>query len=73
MMIKGFKWRVTRIGFEPMTYCLEGSCSIQLSYRTISCVLNLSLIALSSTLKKERAKIIFFSLHPNNDRNGCKD
>ena len=24
---------VTRIGFEPMTYCLEGSCSIQLSYR----------------------------------------
>ncbi len=34
------KWRilnapfVIRIGFEPMTYCLEGSCSIQLSYRT---------------------------------------
>jgi hypothetical protein len=25
---------VIRIGFEPMTYCLEGSCSIQLSYRT---------------------------------------
>jgi hypothetical protein len=24
---------VTRIGFKPMTYCLEGSCSIQLSYR----------------------------------------
>ncbi len=23
---------VNRIGFEPMTYCLEGSCSIQLSY-----------------------------------------
>ena len=25
---------VIRLGFEPRTYCLEGSCSIQLSYRT---------------------------------------
>jgi hypothetical protein len=25
---------VIRIGFEPMACCLEGSCSIQLSYRT---------------------------------------
>jgi hypothetical protein len=23
-------------GFEPLAYCLEGSCSIQLSYRRIS-------------------------------------
>ena len=23
-----------RLGLEPKTYCLEGSCSIQLSYRT---------------------------------------
>ena len=23
-------------GFEPATYCLEGSCSIQLSYETLS-------------------------------------
>jgi hypothetical protein len=29
-----FSNQVIRIGFEPMTYCLEGSCSIQLSYRT---------------------------------------
>ena len=25
---------VNRIGFEPMACCLEGSCSIQLSYRS---------------------------------------
>ena len=26
-------------GFEPLTYCLEGSCSIHLSYRRVSCAL----------------------------------
>ena len=26
---------VIREGLEPSAYCLEGSCSIQLSYRTI--------------------------------------
>ena len=25
---------VIRTGFKPVTYCLEGNCSIQLSYRT---------------------------------------
>ncbi len=27
--------RVIPFGFEPKTYCLEGSCSIQLSYGTL--------------------------------------
>ena len=26
---------VAPVGLEPTTYCLEGSCSIQLSYRTM--------------------------------------
>ena len=30
-IVRGF---VNRIGFEPMACCLEGSCSIQLSYRS---------------------------------------
>src|SRR5688572_6152115 len=33
-LMKPFTGLVIRIGFKPMTCCLEGSCSIQLSYRT---------------------------------------
>jgi hypothetical protein len=29
-----FNHQVIPFGFEPKTYCLEGSCSIQLSYGT---------------------------------------
>ena len=29
--------KVIPFGFEPKTYCLEGSCSIQLSYGTVCC------------------------------------
>ena len=32
---EAFDCRVIRTGFKPVTYCLEGSCSIQLSYRTV--------------------------------------
>ena len=33
------RFSVTQSGFEPETYCLEGSCSIQLSYwALIHCV-----------------------------------
>ena len=34
------KKKVIRIGFEPMTYSLEGCRSIQLSYRTFHDVLS---------------------------------
>ena len=42
-----------RLGLEPKTYCLEGSCSIQLSYRT-SLVCDLS-------FGKSAAKVVIFS------------
>ncbi len=31
---KAWAVAVIRTGFKPVTYCLEGNCSIQLSYRT---------------------------------------
>ncbi len=39
---------VIPIGFEPMTYCLEGSCSIQLSYGTKKICTELKSLTLSS-------------------------
>ena len=31
---KSIPFSVIPLGLEPKTYCLEGSCSIQLSYQT---------------------------------------
>ena len=45
---------VIRLGLEPKTYCLEGSCSIQLSYRT-------GLVAYDILLRKSAAKVDIFS------------
>ena len=48
---------VIRIGFEPMTYCLEGSCSIQLSYRT-----NLTLSPLKVLFNRYALRLIVILL-----------
>ena len=34
MLLRGSLFSVIWLGLEPKTYCLEGSCSIQLSYQT---------------------------------------
>jgi hypothetical protein len=58
---KGFSLNVIRIGLEPMTYCLEGSCSIQLSYRTVSsnCAANVQRFFKKSSKNTEGAKKTF--------------
>ena len=71
-LVTGF---VIRIGFEPMTYCLEGSCSIQLSYRPRSFQLevqnkdNLTLIqrkrALNQSVAIKSLITTLAAVHPN--------
>ena len=39
---------VIPLGLEPKTYCLEGSCSIQLSYGTIKSAAKLTLFCLKT-------------------------
>ena len=44
-------------GLEPLTYCLEGSCSIQLSYWRISEQVSLYIIALKPDIVNSFLKI----------------
>ena len=43
-------YHVRPAGFEPATYCLEGSCSIQLSYGRILCLYWLKIVLLLAHL-----------------------
>ena len=45
-------------GFEPPTYCLEGSCSIRLSYGYIPCLTN--------------QHTILYTIRPHLSRGFCK-
>ena len=46
-------FKVSATGFEPVTVCLEGRCSIQLSYAPISGIFN-SLLGIMNFLKKRK-------------------
>ena len=52
MVTNNYNTSVIRKGFEPLTYCLEGSCSIQLSYRTKSLFQLASLLLTSLSLQR---------------------
>ena len=74
LFFKTLLYWVIPIGFEPMTYCLEGSCSIQLSYGTsinvgvagfeptTSCSQSRRDTGLRYTPKRS-AKVVFFCIY----------
>ena len=51
-------------GLEPLTYCLEGSCSIQLSYTRRSIILMERVMGIEPTRPAWKAGILAIELHP---------
>ena len=51
-------------GLEPLTYCLEGSCSIQLSYTRRSILLE-RVMGIEPTRPAWKAGILAIELHPH--------
>jgi hypothetical protein len=58
-------FKVIPEGFEPSTYCLEGSCSIQLSYGTIKKKLHFSSDFFKEPIKLKEKKV-------PHSKSGCK-
>ena len=53
-------------GFEPLAYCLEGSCSIRLSYRRV--LKNMErVMGIEPTQPAWKAGILAIELHPHID------
>ncbi len=68
--LKNSAFEVTQSGFEPETYCLEGSCSIQLSYWAIYSVGVAGFEPATSCSQSRRDNRA--TLHPEAERQGLE-